>query len=264
MEHEKEREAESSSHALSTEEQDKKTGEEAVSHNIDDQEKVAEQQAANPAQCMCPEGVCICNYLPSLPFATQTTVLLLHHPDETKHSVNHLATLSFLCNGLSSLQLISGRRFYPGQIPLLDSLQECLSSSSPVLFLFPTPDAVDLSEWVRLTPSENRIQPILVVVDGTWNQAWEMANNSFPFLSQFSTCVSLGPEDRMDAGKSSEMTTIVAVARALRILEPQGASTDALVDALMRVRGATLGRGPMAGSSIMKSRCKTKKNTGNK
>lgn len=111
-----------------------------------------------------------------------------------RHSPNHLATLSFLCHGLSRFELISERRFYPGQVPLLDSLLESPSSSSPVLFLFPTPDSVDLSEWVQSIPLEKRTEPVLVVVDGTWSQASEMTNNSLPFLSQLATCVSLGGE----------------------------------------------------------------------
>ncbi|KAF3327202.1 DTW domain-containing protein 2 [Carex littledalei] len=228
--------------------------------NGGDPQEIAKQQTADERRCECPEGaVCVCPFIPASPLATCTTVFLLHHPNEEKHSPNHLATLSFLCHGLSQFKLISERRFYPGQIPLLDSLLESPSSSSPVLFLFPTPDSVDLSEWVRSTPPEKRTQPVLMVVDGTWSQASEMANNSLPFLSQFTTCVSLGGKVESQGGRPCEYTTLEAIAKALSILEPDGGGM--VVETMMMVRRATVGRGPREPSNS-KSRPKMKKNRG--
>ncbi|KAJ4807292.1 DTW domain-containing protein 2 [Rhynchospora pubera] len=222
-----------------------------------DPQEIAQEQTAVERRCECPKGaVCVCPFIPPSPLATCTSVVLLHHPDEEKHSPNHLATLSFLRLSFSRFELISEKRFYQGQVPLLDARLEAPSSSSPVLFLFPTPDSVDLSEWVRSTPHEKRTDPVLVVVDGTWSQASEMAYNSLPFLSQFATCVSLGSEDESQGGRSCEYTTLEAIARALSILEPDGGGM--VVETMMNIRWATVGRGPGEPSNS-KSRPKMKK-----
>ncbi|KAF3327200.1 DTW domain-containing protein 2 [Carex littledalei] len=180
--------------------------------------------------CGRPKSVCICPFLPPSPLPTATTVFILQHPHELRY--NRLATVPFLPRCLSQFQLLSGRRIRPGMSPLLDSLHSSPSSSSPVLLLFLSPNAVDLSEWAQRTPLEARANPVLVLVDGTWNQAREMVTGSLKFLSGFTTCVSLGCEVGIEGEKPCEtdlvlktephkgcMSTIEAVARALRILE---------------------------------------------
>ncbi|KAJ1689033.1 hypothetical protein LUZ63_013188 [Rhynchospora breviuscula] len=201
--------------------------------------------------CGRPKSVCICPFLPPSLLATSTSVVILQHPHELRY--NRLATVPFLSRCLSQLQLLLGRRLRSGLSPLLDSLHSSPSSYCPVLFLFPSPNAVDLSEWAQRTPLEARTNPVLVLVDGTWNQAREMATGSLEFLSEFATFVSLGCEIGIEVESPCEnnlllkkephkgcLSTIEAVARALRILEPDNMGSLA-EETLLKVLRAMVG-----------------------
>ncbi|RWW49577.1 hypothetical protein BHE74_00044229 [Ensete ventricosum] len=77
---------------------------------------------------------------------------------------------------------------------------------------------------------------VLLVFDGTWRQAKELVAASLPFLEQFATRVTLGGcEPGMEGPSTFEselvlrrepfkgcVSTMEAVARALRLLEPDG------------------------------------------
>uniref|UniRef100_A0A0D3HRB8 tRNA-uridine aminocarboxypropyltransferase n=1 Tax=Oryza barthii TaxID=65489 RepID=A0A0D3HRB8_9ORYZ len=144
--------------------------------------------------CGRPSTVCLCPYLPATPLPTSTTVVILHHPH--------------------ALRVIS---------------------RSPVLLLFPSPDAVNLASWCRSTPPPARANPTLLLLDGTWKQAKEMHAASLPFLSSFAVPVSLPVDCGVDGDSMFEgelvvkkephkgcVSTMEAVARALRLLEPEG------------------------------------------
>ncbi|XP_073010073.1 tRNA-uridine aminocarboxypropyltransferase A [Typha latifolia] len=189
--------------------------------------------------CGRPSSVCVCPHLPSSPLPTATTIIILHHPHELRR--NRLATLPLLSRSLLRLHLISGRCLRPDCSPLLDSLSSLSpSSSSPVLFLFPSPAATDLSVWAKSTLPSLRSSPVLILFDGTWRQAKEMAVASLPFLSRFATWVSLGCDVAVEGESTFEsdlilkkepfkgcLSTMEAVARALRVLEPEGRGSEA-------------------------------------
>ncbi|XP_008786909.2 tRNA-uridine aminocarboxypropyltransferase 2 [Phoenix dactylifera] len=190
--------------------------------------------------CGRPSSVCVCDHLPPCPIPTATRVVVLHHPHELRRK---LATLPLLSKCLHNLYLVPGRRLRLGSSPLLDSLYRSPSSPTEALFLFPSSDpaspAADLGAWAAETPPADRRNPVLIVFDGTWREAKEMVAASLPFLSQFAVRVSLG----CDEGKEGESTfesdlvlrkepflgcvsTMEAVARALRVLEPDGAGAE--------------------------------------
>ncbi|XP_020598660.1 DTW domain-containing protein 2 [Phalaenopsis equestris] len=189
--------------------------------------------------CRRPDVTCICPFLPPSPIHTSTTLIILHHPHELR--TNKLATLPALSRSLIRCHSILGRRLHPGSSPLLDRHSSSPSSSSPVLFLFPTFDSstpgFDIERWAADTPPDARAEPILIVFDATWRYAKEMVVASIPFLSRFSIQVQVGDgcDTRSEGPSTYEsglvlrkepwkgcLSTMEAVARVLRVLEPEG------------------------------------------
>ncbi|CAD6269009.1 unnamed protein product [Miscanthus lutarioriparius] len=179
------------------------------------------------AGCGRPSCVCLCPYLPPSPIPTSTTVVILHHPHALRR--NPLSTLPLLARSLSNLRLVPGRRLLPSSIPPAPT-------PGPVLLFYPSPAASDLASWCRSTPRPARAAPTLLLLDGTWRQAREMHAASLPVLSSLGVVPVALPVDSCADGDSmfeSDLvvskeprkgcvSTMEAVARALRLLEPDG------------------------------------------
>lgn len=89
---------------------------------------------------------------------------------------------------------------------------------------------------------------MLIAFDATWKHAKEMVKASEDFLSKFAIRVCLGMEDEKSSGGSiydSELilrkepfagcvSTMEAVARALRVLEPNGLEIEAKLIGILR------------------------------
>ncbi|KAF6158528.1 hypothetical protein GIB67_040042 [Kingdonia uniflora] len=178
--------------------------------------------------CDRPANVCLCKELPSSPLLTSTQIVILHHPHELRHK---LATVPILAKCITNCETLIGRRLRSGKSPLLDSLySEAVNDSlrpRRAIFLFPGTDSVNLDEIEIKDPL------VLIVFDGTWKHAKEMVISSLPFLSKFATKVCLKYDTRVDGENifgselllrkepfSGCMSTIEAVARSLRVLEP--------------------------------------------
>ena len=185
------------------------------------------------AGCGHPSRVCLCPHLPPSPLPTSTTVVILHHPHALRH--NPLYTLPLLARCLSNLHLLPGHRLAPSSTPLLPP-PPSPSGSGPVLLLYPSPAASDLAAWCRATPPTARGRPTLLLLDGTWKQAKEMRAATGPFLASLGFVpVALPIDSRVDRRDNmfeSELvvkesrkwcvSTMEAVMRALRLLEPEG------------------------------------------
>ncbi|KAG0519745.1 hypothetical protein BDA96_08G012900 [Sorghum bicolor] len=189
--------------------------------------------AASPGRSIChagcgrPSRVCLCPYLPPSPLPTSTTVVILHHPHALRR--NPLSTLPLLARSLSNLRLVPGRRLLPSSIP------PAPTPRGPVLLLYPSPAASDLTSWCRSTPRPARAAPTLLLLDGTWKQAKEMHAASLPVLTSLGIVPVALPVDGSADGDSmfeSDLvvrkeprkgcvSTMEAVARALRLLEPE-------------------------------------------
>ncbi|CAN6292550.1 unnamed protein product [Urochloa humidicola] len=179
--------------------------------------------------CGRPSRVCLCPYLPRSPLPTSTTVVILHHPHALRR--NPLSTLPLLARSLSNLHLLPGRRLASSSTSLLAP-----PSPNPVLLLYPSPDAADLASWCRFTPPSARTSPTLLLLDGTWKQAKEMHAASLPLLSSLGVIpVALPVDSAVDGDSMFEsdlvvkkephkgcISTMEAVAMALRLLEPEG------------------------------------------
>ncbi|XP_052175013.1 uncharacterized protein LOC127789941 [Diospyros lotus] len=200
--------------------------------------------------CERPINVCLCDSIPSEPIATSSTqVVVLHHPHERRHK---LATVPVLAKCLRSCHIVVGRRLRLGDSPLLDSLYNAAleNPNRPfrALYLFPGTDslpATEISKWQSSVNDSSVKDNVLIAFDGTWKHAKEMVHASFPFLSKFAIRVCLDYDVGIDGGTIFEsdlilrkepfsgcMSTMEAVARALRVLEPNGIKIE---DKLVKV-----------------------------
>ncbi|CAN6322579.1 unnamed protein product [Urochloa humidicola] len=191
--------------------------------------------------CGRPSRVCLCPYLPRSPLPTSTTVVILHHPHALRR--NPLSTLPLLARSLSNLHLLPGRRLASSSTSLLAP-----PSPNPVLLLYPSPGAADLASWCRSTPPSARASATLLLLDGTWRQAKEMHAASLPLLSSLGVVpVSLPVDSGVDGDSMFEselvvkkephkgcISTMEAVAGALRLLEPEGKGEE-IEEAMLRV-----------------------------
>src|SRR5690606_27722939 len=117
-------------------------------------------------RCRRPMSHCLCAYIPAVPSSTR--VLVLQHPDETKHPLNtgRLAVL-----GLQRGELWVGERF-----PRLDDV---IASVEQALLLFPSRDEDAPAPAPALRGKESTL---LIVPDGTWRKARRVVSEN-PVLS---------------------------------------------------------------------------------
>ncbi|KAL3637231.1 hypothetical protein CASFOL_019530 [Castilleja foliolosa] len=202
--------------------------------------------------CGRPINVCLCHTLPSTPIPTTTKIIILHHPHERRHK---LATVPILSKCLRDCEIIVGRKLKYGQSKLLDFLhdQACQNPNSPInraLYLFPGPNASSIVETSRAYPRHDNADmddPVLIVFDGTWKHAKEMVLASLSFLSKFAIQVCLDFDVGANGGTifDSElilrkepfagcMSTMEAVARCLRVLEPDGFDIESRIIEVLR------------------------------
>lgn len=109
--------------------------------------------------------------------------------------------------------------------------------------------SMEINQWKSSFGDNDVNKFVLIAFDGTWKHAKEMVSASFPFVSKFATQVCLTYDIDVDGGTifSSDLTlrkepfggcmsTMEAVARCLRILEPNGIEIESrLVEVLKKM-----------------------------
>ncbi|KAF7819033.1 villin-3-like isoform X1 [Senna tora] len=193
------------------------------------------------SNCSRPNPVCLCHVLPARPIHTATRVVILHHPHEAQHK---LSTTPILTKTLLNATAIVGRRLRPGLSPLLDKSPKAVylfppTNSSPAVNI----DHLEASDWIR----NHGEDLVLIAFDGTWKHAREMVKASEEFLSKFATRVCLEVDEKVSGGciYDSELilrkepfsgcvSTMEAVARALRVLEPNGLEIESTLIKILR------------------------------
>ncbi|RDX66778.1 DTW domain-containing protein 2, partial [Mucuna pruriens] len=190
------------------------------------------------SKCDRPNRVCLCHALPLPPITTTTRVLILQHPHEARHK---LSTTPILTKSLLHASAITARRLRRGLSPLLDA-------SPRALYLFPSAPALHIS---ALRPSDlprpGESGLVLIAFDATWQHAREMVRASEEFLSSFATRVCLGVDESASGGSiyDSELilrkepfagcvSTMEAVARVLRVIEPNGLEIEERLVGILR------------------------------
>ena len=168
--------------------------------------------------CYKPEKLCLCGRVPKVD--NQTRIILFQHPRERFHAIG-TARLARL--GLSNLH------FEIPSAPLTRSL--ALPSDVPpgTGLLFPGPGAADLA-----TLPAPECPRGLVVLDGTWGQAGKLyrANPWLESLPRYALTPAAPSRYRIRrAPRAQFISTIEAIVEALRILEPDTAGLEGLLQA---------------------------------
>ena len=106
--------------------------------------------------------------------------------------------------------------------------------------------AIEISRWQSSLDDSDISNYVLIAFDGTWKHTKEMVHASLPFLSNFAIRPCLDYDVGIDVGTildsdlilrkepfSGCMSTMEAITRALRVLEPNGVEIeDRLVEVL--------------------------------
>lgn len=181
-------------------------------------------------QCARPQSHCLCALIPSLP--SQTRILLIQHPDETKHALN---TARMTALGLHNAELIVAET--------VDDLEGYLEQPGyRVGLLFPGEDAQQLSAY-----QAEQLPWLLVVPDGTWRKARRIlyCNPLLATLPRVTLPSGLSSRYRLrKAPDAQALATVEAVSYALDLLEPDKDFSpllrpfDALIEGQIQAMGA--------------------------
>lgn len=160
------------------------------------------------ARCTRPVSHCLCAHISEI--ANRTQVLVLQHPDESKHPLN-TARLAVL--GLTRSQLWVGEHFA--------QLEEKLATVEAAFLLFP---ADEHSVIQPLEATNKEVSSLLIVPDGTWRNVRKIIQlnpvlKTLPHLS-----LPLGEPSQYRVRKTREtaaVSTVEAITRALTVLEPE-------------------------------------------
>lgn len=202
-------------------------------------------------RCGRPVSVCLCDDMPPEPVSTGTEIVILQHPHELRH---RLATVPLLSRCLNNCQILIGRRLRLGSSPLLDSLYsdsvENPSLPRRSIFLFPGTDSMpvtEINQWKSSISESSTKGYVMIVFDGTWKHAKEMVTASLPFISTFASCVCFDYNIEVCGGSiyDSElllrkepfrgcMSTMEAVARALKVLEADEADIEGMLIGVLK------------------------------
>ncbi|KAJ0258319.1 tRNA-uridine aminocarboxypropyltransferase [Hirschfeldia incana] len=193
------------------------------------------------SNCDRPKPICICHVIPSEPITTNTEILILHHPHESRHKLN---TTHLLVKSLTNITRIPGRRLRHHHI------SAALPKPSRTIYLFPpspSSPAVTVSEFKSLNlpnrTSDSPPPPLrLIVFDATWKHAKEMVKASEEVLREAGAvrvCLDEGIDESVSGGSiyDSELllrmepvggcvSTAEAVARCLGALEVDGVEIE--------------------------------------
>lgn len=181
-------------------------------------------------QCARPQTHCLCALIPSLP--SRTRIVLIQHPDETKHALN---TARMTALGLHNAELIVAET--------VENLERYLQQPGyRAGLLFPGEDAQQLSAY------QTEQQPwLLVVPDGTWRKARRIlyCNPLLATLPRVTLPSGLRSRYRLrKAPDAQALATVEAVSNALAILEPTVDFSpllrpfDALIEGQIQAMGA--------------------------
>lgn len=160
-------------------------------------------------RCLRPKSHCLCAHICVVP--NRIKVLVLQHPDESKHPLN-TARLAVL--GLQNAELWIGESF--------PQLTEQLKQVEATFLLFPSQEQ---SRIQPLAPIPAALNSLLIVPDGTWRNVRKIINTN-PVLStlpHLSLAAAQPSQYRVrKAREAAAVSTVEAIVRALTSLEPEG------------------------------------------
>jgi len=169
--------------------------------------------------CHRPPAVCVCAALPAAPIKTETSLLVLQHPNEFRR--RHFSTTPLLPLCVDRCAVRVGYGFEA------DDLPQFRDAAEPPLLLFPAAGAAPLDAAAAGAGGRT-----VVLIDGTWAQAKAMARKSPSlFASATPVCFADARASALEAVRREPeahcVSTAEAAARALRLLEPTAAAAEA-------------------------------------
>eukprot|EP00448_Togula_jolla_P038801 CAMPEP_0170636224 /NCGR_PEP_ID=MMETSP0224-20130122/37667_1 /TAXON_ID=285029 /ORGANISM="Togula jolla, Strain CCCM 725" /LENGTH=295 /DNA_ID=CAMNT_0010965829 /DNA_START=48 /DNA_END=931 /DNA_ORIENTATION=+ len=196
------------------------------------------------SQCSRAKKVCVCALVPAEPFMTDTRIVILIHPKETRRASGTVPLLQ-LC--LKNLKVVCGASFGATLEDAAEELRTELCGEGtefrrPTFLVMPGPTAEVLRRKPKPTCEEDSeryevlaapaagqtsvlptaMQRTLIFVDGTWRQAKQMIRNT-PWLTEMSrVCLDPDEESRYRFRKQPQkvcLSTLEAVADCLVSLE---------------------------------------------
>lgn len=190
--------------------------------------------------CQRPPVLCLCEALPSQKFDSNTTILILQHPNEFRKKT--FSTVPLISLVMKNVHVKVGYRFEIKDLPLVSDF---LSQGRSPLLLFPGDDALSLDSGINNEEEGNhsvndtRIgrSNLLILLDGTWAEAKRMAKES-PELMKVVLPVTFSPTEPSlynPIRKEPEAhcySTLEASARALVLLEAQHEASNSLTNVL--------------------------------
>lgn len=165
--------------------------------------------------CQRPTTHCLCKYIH--PVAHRTRVLVLQHPDESKHPMN-TARLAVL--GLEQAELWVGEQF--------PTLSDLIATVDVACLLFP---ALEHCVVQPLTALPVELSSLLIVPDGTWRNVRSLLRHNpiLTTLPHLSLPIGEASQYRIrKARETAAVATIEAIVRALSVLEPDQNFTPVL------------------------------------
>lgn len=183
-------------------------------------------------RCLRPQGHCLCGLIPRLD--SRTRVLILQHPDETRHALN---TARLAALGLCNAELRIGEQFADLAVLFDDPhYRACL--------LFPGEGAESLQAQVDYVADARPL--LLVVPDATWRKARKLLylNPHLAALPRVTLPAGLSSRYRLrKAPMPGALSTLEAIVSALDILEAPQSFTALLkpFEALIEGQIAAMG-----------------------
>lgn len=154
---------------------------------------------------------CLCAHIPAL--SSRTQVLVLQHPDESRHPLN-TARLAVL--GLQGAELWEGECF--------PQLPERVAAAQQAVLLFPATDGAPLMATSAVSSAGQVASRLLIVPDGTWRKARRIVRANPVLETLPRLALPPGEPSAYRVRKALEpaaVSTIEAIVRALTLLEPQ-------------------------------------------
>lgn len=223
---------------------------EQLEHLDDEVVEATEQKRPNCEKCSRPTRVCWCSHVPNPPLKLKRTkIIVLQHPNEVKRAIR---TAKMLEEGLEDCSIYVRRKIL--SLDIKDSLSD---------------EEKELRTWLKhpkayvLYPQYKAVTPedlaktsetiVLIVLDGTWNEAQKMYAWSPPLQklpkirlnldikSQF--VVKTQPNDKC-------LSTVECVAHALSTLEKNEEMVELLTKPLLALCSVQISHGALKHDSL--------------
>lgn len=171
-------------------------------------------------RCLRAEATCLCEGI--RPFSTFAQIVLLQHPKERK---NAIGTARFTHLSITGSRLIAGTDFdnHPDVISILEN------TAYDCYVLFPGPGSTNLATHRDEFVSNLKRKLVIFVIDGTWSHAKGMLRKSTRLQSLPRVSFTLEKPSNYRVRKQPRefcLSTVEAVARLLRLLDPEAPSEN--------------------------------------